>query len=199
MLDQARDFADAINIPPIGDGDTGYDRAMNVRRAFTGLAKWSASVMFEEQRAPKHCDHTPRKAVVARDEASDRIRAAVDGGNPPREEGGKTLDLPYAALHHMGHYIAACPLSLLATAMQAMEGTLREMRDGERHTRMSFDDLRQRIGFEDYKTMCKRDWSSMQPPPQSQFRRCVWAERATLDDKASWFRPGFLPPLGVGI
>lgn len=87
----------------------------------------------------------------ARDETSDGIRTAVDAGNPPREEGGKTLDLPYAALHHMGYYIAACPLSLLATTMQAMEGTLREMRDGERHTRMSFDHLRQRIGFEDYK------------------------------------------------
>lgn len=79
VLDQARNIADAVSIPLIGDGDTGYGNAMNVRRTVRGFARaGAAAVMIEDQVAPKRCGHTPGKAVVAREEAFDRIRAAVD-------------------------------------------------------------------------------------------------------------------------
>ena len=79
VLDQARNIADAIHIPLIADGDTGYGNAMNVKRTVTGLAKaGAAAVMIEDQLAPKRCGHTPGKDVVGREEAFDRIRAAVD-------------------------------------------------------------------------------------------------------------------------
>lgn len=79
VADQARNICDAVEIPVIGDGDTGYGNAMNVRRTVRGFARAGcAAVMIEDQRAPKRCGHTPGKEVVGREEAFDRIKAAVD-------------------------------------------------------------------------------------------------------------------------
>jgi len=215
VVDQARNIASAIDIPLIGDGDTGYGNAMNVKRTVKGMAlAGCGAVMIEDQRAPKRCGHTPGKAVVERDEAFDRIRAAVDAREELRAdgsdililartdarhehglseaiarseafarlgadilfveaphteaemrticgavplphmanilEGGETPDLPNAALHDIGYSIAAYPLSLLASAMQAMVTCLQEMRQDARPGRMDFAELRNRIGFNDY-------------------------------------------------
>lgn len=82
VLDQARNIADAISIPLLADGDTGYGNAMNVRRTVRGLSRAGcAAVMIEDQIAPKRCGHTVGKEVVNRGEAFDRIRAAVDARN----------------------------------------------------------------------------------------------------------------------
>ena len=215
VIDHARNITEAIDIPLMGDGDTGYGNAMNVRRTVAGFAKAGcASVMIEDQVAPKRCGHTPGKAVVKRDEAYDRIRAAVDereairakGGDiliqartdarhdhglseaitraakfkelgadilfveaPHSEaemreicselpgphlanmlEGGSTPDVPNDVLHDIGFSIAAYPLSLMASAMQAMVTTLRELRNDRRPGHMEFGELRERIGFESY-------------------------------------------------
>lgn len=101
VVDQARNITDAINIPLIGDGDTGYGNAMNVRRTVTGFARAGcASVMIEDQLAPKRCGHTPGKAVVGRDEACDRIRAAVDAREALRAQGGDILILARTDARH---------------------------------------------------------------------------------------------------
>ncbi len=79
MLDQGRSICPAVSIPVIGDADTGYGNAMNVRRTVEGYAAAGfACAMIEDQRAPKRCGHTRGKEVVSRAEASARIRAAVD-------------------------------------------------------------------------------------------------------------------------
>lgn len=97
VLDQARNIAGAISIPLIGDGDTGYGNAMNVKRTVQGMARAGcAAVMIEDQVAPKRCGHTPGKAVVGREEAFDRIRAAVDA----REEGEDILILARTDARH---------------------------------------------------------------------------------------------------
>lgn len=63
----------------VGDGDTGYGNAMNVRNTVTGYAQaGAAAVMIEDQVTPKRCGHMEGKAVVPLDEARTRIRAAVD-------------------------------------------------------------------------------------------------------------------------
>jgi 2-methylisocitrate lyase-like PEP mutase family enzyme len=101
VVDHVRNITDAINIPLIGDGDTGYGNAMNVRRTVTGFAKASAaSIMIEDQLAPKRCGHTPGKAVVGRDEAFDRIRAAVDAREELRAQGGDILVLARTDARH---------------------------------------------------------------------------------------------------
>ncbi len=91
MLDhQGRNICAAVDIPVIGDGDTGYGNALNVKRTVAGYAAAGfAAVMIEDQLAPKRCGHTRGKQVVGRDEALGRIRAAVDA----REEGADILIL----------------------------------------------------------------------------------------------------------
>ncbi len=82
MLDQARNICAAINIPVIGDGDTGYGNALNIKRTISGYARAGmAAIMIEDQLAPKRCGHTKGKVVVSREEAYDRIKAAVDARN----------------------------------------------------------------------------------------------------------------------
>jgi 2-methylisocitrate lyase-like PEP mutase family enzyme len=88
MLDQGRNLCDAVDIPVIGDADTGYGNALNVRRTVEGYARAGfACAMIEDQLAPKRCGHTRGKQVVERGEALGRIRAAVD----VREEGHDIL------------------------------------------------------------------------------------------------------------
>ncbi|KAA3631087.1 MAG: carboxyvinyl-carboxyphosphonate phosphorylmutase [Proteobacteria bacterium] len=97
VVAQGRDICSAVRIPVIGDGDTGYGNAMNVRRTVDGFARAGfASVMIEDQLAPKRCGHTRGKQVVSRGEALDRIRAAVDA----RDEGLDILILARTDARH---------------------------------------------------------------------------------------------------
>jgi 2-methylisocitrate lyase-like PEP mutase family enzyme len=88
MRDQGRDICAAIDIPVIGDGDTGYGNAMNAKRTVSGYAGAGfGCVMIEDQLAPKRCGHTRGKRVVSREEAVARVRAAADA----RDEGAGIL------------------------------------------------------------------------------------------------------------
>lgn len=99
MVDSARNIGAATSIPVIGDGDTGYGNALNVKRTVKGYAQAGlAAVMIEDQVAPKRCGHTKGKLVVDRAQAVDRIRAAVDA----REEGVDILILARTDARH-GH------------------------------------------------------------------------------------------------
>ena len=90
MLDQGRNICGAVSIPVIGDADTGYGNALNVKRTVHGYAQAGfASAMIEDQLAPKRCGHTRGKEVVARGEALARVRAACDA----RDEGAGVLVL----------------------------------------------------------------------------------------------------------
>jgi 2-methylisocitrate lyase-like PEP mutase family enzyme len=88
MVDTGRNICASVKIPVIGDADTGYGNAMNVKRTVRGYAQAGfACAMIEDQRAPKRCGHTRGKQVVPRAEALARIRAAVDA----REQGADIL------------------------------------------------------------------------------------------------------------
>src|SRR6187431_850361 len=88
LVDQGTNICRAVTIPMIGDGDTGFGSAQNVKRTVHGYARAGfACIMLEDQVAPKRCGHTEGKAVVGRDEALTRIRAAVDA----RDEGAGIL------------------------------------------------------------------------------------------------------------
>jgi len=79
LVDQGQNICHAVSIPMIGDGDTGFGSAQNIKRTVQGYrAAGFASIMLEDQIAPKRCGHTEGKAVVGRDEAIMRVRAAVD-------------------------------------------------------------------------------------------------------------------------
>jgi 2-methylisocitrate lyase-like PEP mutase family enzyme len=88
MIDQGRNICSAVAIPVIGDGDTCYGNALNVRRTVAQYAKAGfAGVMIEDQISPKRCGHVKGKEVVGRKEALTRVRAAVD----QREAGSDIL------------------------------------------------------------------------------------------------------------
>ena len=88
MLDQGRNICSAVSFPVIGDGDTGYGNAANVKRTVRGYAQAGfAGIMIEDQLAPKRCGHTRGKAVVDRGEALARLGAAADA----RDEGADIL------------------------------------------------------------------------------------------------------------
>src|SRR4029079_11370006 len=82
LVDQGQNICRAVSIPMIGDGDTGFGSAQNIKRTVQGYAQAGfAAIMLEDQVAPKRCGHTEGKSVVSRDEALMRIRAAVDARN----------------------------------------------------------------------------------------------------------------------
>ena len=88
MLDQGRNICQAVSIPVLGDGDTGFGNEMNVRRTVEGYCQAGfACVMIEDQMMPKRCGHTAGKTVVERKDAIRRIKAAVDA----REAGADIL------------------------------------------------------------------------------------------------------------
>jgi 2-methylisocitrate lyase-like PEP mutase family enzyme len=79
MLDQGRNICAAVEIPVIGDADTGYGNAVNAKRTLRGYQQAGfAGIMVEDQLAPKRCGHTDGKQVVSRAEALARLRAVVD-------------------------------------------------------------------------------------------------------------------------
>src|SRR5690349_17982982 len=80
LAEQGQNICRAVSIPMIGDGDTGFGSAQNIKRTVAGYGRAGfASIMIEDQVAPKRCGHTEGKSVVGRDEALTRVRAAVDG------------------------------------------------------------------------------------------------------------------------
>ena len=82
LVDQGSNICRAVSMPMIGDGDTGFGSAQNIKRTVQGYAQAGfAAIMLEDQVAPKRCGHTEGKSVVGRDEALMRIRAAVDARN----------------------------------------------------------------------------------------------------------------------
>lgn len=80
MVEQGRQMIEAtVNIPLIGDADTGHGNSMNVIRTVRGYAHAGFSgILIEDQVWPKSCGHVRGKQVVPRDEAIARIRAACD-------------------------------------------------------------------------------------------------------------------------
>lgn len=219
MLDQGRNISAAVSIPVIGDGDTGFGNPMNVRRTVAGYAQVGfAAVMIEDQLAPKRCGHTAGKQVVGRDEALQRIRAAVDARDEGADililartdarathgldealirarafaeigadilfveapvdetemrriceeapglhlanmlEGGATPLLPPARLKELGYALVAYPLTLLSTAVRAMQEALAMLTAGRHPTEavLAFETLRRIVGFEAYDAVTLR-------------------------------------------
>ena len=212
MEEQGRAICQATNLPVIGDGDTGYGNALNVKRTVQGYAQAGfAGIMIEDQVSPKRCGHTKGKSTVGFDEACMRIQAAVDAKNEGADilimartdareehgiehaldrmkafeeigadilfleapqsvdemqafcneikgpkmanmvEQGKTPVLPPEQLHKIGFKIAAYPLTLMLSALQAMENALEELKTGVHPSGLcSFEHLQEVIGFPEY-------------------------------------------------
>jgi 2-methylisocitrate lyase-like PEP mutase family enzyme len=108
MVDQGRSICNAVTIPVLGDGDTGFGNPMNIQRTVQGYHRAGfACVMIEDQQMPKRCGHTAGKQVVDRDEALLRIRAAVG----TRDRGADILIMARTdarATHGLDEALARC-------------------------------------------------------------------------------------------
>jgi 2-methylisocitrate lyase-like PEP mutase family enzyme len=79
MLEVGRALCAAVEIPVIGDADTGYGNALNVKRTIAGYAQAGfAAAMIEDQLAPKRCGHFEGKAIVELPEATERVRITAE-------------------------------------------------------------------------------------------------------------------------
>ncbi|GEL22404.1 isocitrate lyase-family enzyme [Pseudonocardia sulfidoxydans NBRC 16205] len=84
MTDNARRIADAVDLPLIVDGDTGYGNALNVARTVRLYEQAGASaIQLEDQVLPKRCGHMAGKQVIPCPEMLGKIRAAVDARSDP--------------------------------------------------------------------------------------------------------------------
>ena len=79
MATHAGNLANALDIPLIADGDTGYGNAVNVYRTVKAYARAGvAGLHLEDQVFPKKCGHVAGKKVVPTEEMVGKLRAAVD-------------------------------------------------------------------------------------------------------------------------
>ena len=77
MLDRARKFAAAVEIPVIADGDTGFGNAINVMRTVQEYEQAGvAAIQLEDQVAPKKCGHMTGREVISIEEMAGKIEVA---------------------------------------------------------------------------------------------------------------------------
>ena len=81
---QAGYIINAVNIPCVVDGDTGFGEAVNVMRMVKGLEGiGAAGVHIEDQELPKKCGHLSGKRLVTPDVMAEKIASAVEARKDP--------------------------------------------------------------------------------------------------------------------
>lgn len=79
MVERSRVIARAVDIPVMGDADTGYGNAVNVWYSVKEFeAADLAGINLEDQVFPKRCGRVAGKEIVPADEMVLKIKAAVD-------------------------------------------------------------------------------------------------------------------------
>ena len=84
MLDQTRKIIQAVDVPVMADGDTGFGTAVNVYRTVQEFEAISAAgVNLEDQVFPKRCGHLEGKEIVSLEEMVGKIEAAKEARQDP--------------------------------------------------------------------------------------------------------------------
>jgi len=84
VLTDVRRITGITRLPLLVDADTGFGGAFNIARTVRSLIASGAGAMhIEDQVQAKRCGHRPGKAIVAKAEMVDRIKAAVDARTDP--------------------------------------------------------------------------------------------------------------------
>lgn len=79
MADQVAAVREAVRIPLVADGDTGFGNALNLVRTVRLFERAGANaIQLEDQVFPKRCGHFEGKAVVPAAEMVGKIHAALD-------------------------------------------------------------------------------------------------------------------------
>lgn len=79
VAEEVRRITEVTTLPLLVDADTGWGNAFNISRTVKQLTKaGAAAIHLEDQVQTKRCGHRPNKALVSKQEMTDRIKAAVD-------------------------------------------------------------------------------------------------------------------------
>ena len=79
VLDQVKYICDAVEIPVIADGDTGFGNVVNLVRTVKEFEKAGVSaIQLEDQVTPKKCGHFEGKQIIPAEEMVNKIKAGVD-------------------------------------------------------------------------------------------------------------------------
>lgn len=79
VTEEVRRITGICELPLLVDADTGWGGALNIARSVRELLRAGAAALhIEDQIQAKRCGHRPGKALVAKEEMVDRIKAAVD-------------------------------------------------------------------------------------------------------------------------
>ena len=79
MVSRLEYICEAVSIPVIADGDTGYGNALNVIRTVRAYEKaGAAAIQLEDQVMPKKCGHLAGKQLIEASEMVNKIKSAVD-------------------------------------------------------------------------------------------------------------------------
>ena len=72
-------ICNASGLPLLVDIDTGWGGAFNIARAVKAIEKaGAAAIHIEDQVLQKRCGHRPNKAIINKEEMTDRVKAAAD-------------------------------------------------------------------------------------------------------------------------
>ena len=84
MIESSTYIAQSVQVPVIADADTAYGNPLNAWRTVRDYERSGvAGIHIEDQVAPKKCGFFEGKDVIPKDEAVQKIRAAVDARTDP--------------------------------------------------------------------------------------------------------------------
>ena len=79
MVSASKTIVDAVDLPVMADGDTGFGNAVNAWYTVNAFERIGcAGINIEDQVMPKRCGHLEGKTIVPLDEAVAKIKACAD-------------------------------------------------------------------------------------------------------------------------
>lgn len=125
MVHALKTITDAIDIPVIADGDTGYGNPLHVQRTVHEYESMgAAAIILEDQVFPKRCGHMLGKEVLPAEQHIQKIRAACETRENPdlliiaRTDARATLGL-HEAIERGRRYLDAGAEALFIEAPQS--------------------------------------------------------------------------------
>ncbi len=84
QINAVQSIANAVDIPVMADGDTGFGNALSAYHTVRLMeAAGAAGINIEDQTFPKRCGHMNDKSVVPTEEMVQKVRAAVSARRDP--------------------------------------------------------------------------------------------------------------------
>jgi len=127
VCEDVRRITGASELPLLVDADTGWGAALSIARTTRELIRAGAAAMhLEDQVQAKRCGHRPGKALVAREEMVDRIRASVDARTDTgfvvmARTDAHAVEGQQAAIDRAASYVEAGADMIFAEALTSLE------------------------------------------------------------------------------